>query len=252
MERSTIAADYQDIARSVSIMAKDFQPGAQTGWHSHLRHQMLYAVSGLMTAQTERGSWIVPAGFALWIVCGTNHNIEMPGAVSMRTVYVSGDVPTDLPEECCVFDVSELLKATVLALLDEPLLYDIEGRGGHLEALLLDEVSRASATPFSLPMPRDARLARLCRTLADDPGVDLDLDAWADRIAMSRRTLTRHFRVQTGMSFAAWRRRLRLLEAAALCAQGESLSKVCARLGYQSLSSFRAMARREFGTAVDF
>lgn len=252
MTRSTIAADYQEIDRPVSVMAKEFQPGAQTGWHAHVRHQMLYAVSGLMTARTERGSWIVPAGFALWIVAGTDHNIEMPGAVSMRTVYVSEEISAGLPGACCVFDVSDLLKATLLALLDEPLLYDVSGRGGHLEALLLDEISRASATPFSLPMPRDERLGRLCRALADDPGMALDLDAWADRIAMSRRTLTRQFRAQTGMSFAAWRRRLRLLEAAALCAQGDVLPRVCARLGYKSVPSFKAMARREFGTAVDF
>ena len=90
------------------------------------------------------------------------------------------------------------------------------------------------------------RGSRSSRALLEEPGSTLDLDGWADRIGASRRTLTRLFRAQTGLSFGAWRRRLRLLTAAARQADGEPMSRITASLGYRSLAAFRAMARREF------
>jgi AraC-like DNA-binding protein len=59
--------------------------------------------------------------------------------------------------------------------------------------------------------------------------------------------MTRLFRDQTGISFGDWRRRLRLLSAAARVSDGEPLAKVAANLDYRNMASFRAMARRQFG-----
>ena len=48
-------------------------------------------------------------------------------------------------------------------------LYDEAGRGGHLAALILDEIGRAPETRLTLPLPRDARLRRVCLGVIDDP-----------------------------------------------------------------------------------
>lgn len=248
-----LARKQQDVPRPIALLARDYAAGQRTGPHSHPRHQLLHAISGLMTAATADGTWFVPPGFALWIPAGIDHDITMHATVEMRSAYVSTDqIGRALPDECRVIAVSPLLKATLLALLDEPLLYDEAGRGGHLAALALDEIAQAAATAFVLPLPRDRRLARLCAALLDAPGSDLDIDGWADRAGVSRRTLTRLFRTETGLSFAAWRRRLRLLQAQARCAGGEPLARVAADLGYRSLPAFRAMARRELGADIRF
>jgi AraC-like DNA-binding protein len=42
------------------------------------------------------------------------------------------------------------------------------------------------------------------------------IDQWADRIGMARRTLTRRFTAETGLSFAQWRQQARLLKAVEL------------------------------------
>jgi quercetin dioxygenase-like cupin family protein len=62
VRRSTAAADDQNLPRPVAAMAEAFASGARTGLHSHERSRLLYAVSGLMAAETERGAWIVPSG----------------------------------------------------------------------------------------------------------------------------------------------------------------------------------------------
>ena len=66
---------------------------------------------------------------------------------------------------------------------------------------------------------------------------------------MSRRTLTRLFRQQTGMSVAAWRQQVRLLEALSLLAMGRPVTTVAYDVGYDSPSSFTAMFHKVFGVA---
>lgn len=245
------APHYPDIDRSVLAVAKAFAGGTSTGWHSHERAQLIFAVEGLMVAHTDYGTWVVPSGYAFWVPAGVGHDVRMHGAVAMRTAYFDATKLSPLPRDCFVLKVSSLLEALLVAMCAEPPAYDEAGRGGHLAALVLDEIGRAPPTPFALAVPRDPRLARLVRRLIGEPGAALTIDGWADAIGVSRRTLTRLFRQQTGLSFGAWRRRLRLLEAMARQAAGEPLPRVAASLGYGNVAAFRTMARRELGTALD-
>jgi AraC-like DNA-binding protein len=96
-----------------------------------------------------------------------------------------------------------LLEAALVALSAEPPAYDTTGRGGHLASLILDEITRAPTTPFALPVPADRRLRQLAQRLIEHPGSPLDIDHWANEVGVSRRTLTRVFRAQTGLSFGA-------------------------------------------------
>lgn len=248
--RPTESTPYQKTDRPVAMMARDYPAGARTGRHRHPRAQLLHAVRGLMVATAESGSWVVPCDHALWIPAGLTHDVAMHGAVALRTAYVRVEAAPALPPACRVIAVSPLLRAALAALAEEPAAYDLGGRGGHLAALILDEIARAAPTPFALSVPADPRLARLARGLIDDPGSPRDIDGWADAVGISRRTLTRQFRAETGLSFGAWRRRLRLLRAATRLADGEPIARVAASLGYRNVAAFRTMARRELGADI--
>jgi AraC-like DNA-binding protein len=52
---------------------------------------------------------------------------------------------------------------------------------------------------------------------------------------------------ETGMTFGAWRERLRLTAAVARLGEGEPVTAVAYDLGYQSPSAFIAMFRRSLG-----
>ena len=82
-----------------------------------------------------------------------------------------------------------------------------------------------------------------------DPAQNDALDDWADVAAMGRRTFTRAFRRETGMSFATWRQNVRLIEAMSLLSIGHSVTRVALDVGYSSPSAFTAMFRRTFGVA---
>lgn len=247
---SSLAAHYPDVDRPVIAMAKEFAANTRTGCHCHERAQLISAIEGLMVATTGAGTWVVPPAYALWLPPGIHHDVAMHGPVSMRTAYVRVGEAAGLPPDIRVIAVSPLLQTSLVALSAERPEYDEHGRGAHLAALILDEVARAPATPFALPVPTDRRLARLSRALIRNPASSQGIDEWASEVGVSRRTLTRLFRAQTGLSLGSWKRRLRLLHAATRFADGEHLAKIAASVGYGSLPAFRTMARRELG--MDF
>ncbi|HEV2674213.1 MAG TPA: helix-turn-helix transcriptional regulator [Aliidongia sp.] len=230
-------------------MAKAFPAETRTGSHHHDRAQLLFATRGLVIADTSAGTWLVPRGHALWIPAGLTHDVSMHGEVSMRTAYIRAAEAARLPLACRVLKVGLLLEAALTALAETVSDSNCTARTDHLIWLILDEIGRAPSTTLALPLPKDTRLARLTHALIADPGSTLTVDGWCEMMGLSRRTMTRLFRSQVGMSFGDWRRRLRLLSAARRVADGEPLAKVAASLDYQNVAAFRTMVRRDFGDA---
>lgn len=246
--RSQEHAHYQGVARPVAVLAKPFANGARTGWHLHPRGQVLYATHGLMLAQTAGGTWAVPTGHALLIPPGVRHNIVMHGPVEMLTAYVSKAAWAKMDASGCrVVRVSRLMDAALAALVEEPVHYGQRGR--HLAALILEEIARAPVADLALPMPDPSPLREQCEALIGAPEGVANLDAWAERLGVSRRTLTRRFREQTGISLGDWQRRLRQLSALRLESQGVAWKEIAAAVGYGSPQALRAMLRRRDGDA---
>jgi AraC-like DNA-binding protein len=246
--RSTRSIDYQDVPRPVAAMAIDYPPGHVDARHRHRRAQLLYSTTGVLSVTTDEGRWVVPPQRAVWLPGGTDHEILCRGQVSFRTLYVEPAAHPELPAGCRVIKVSDLLRALILEAIRMPIEYDLQGRDGRVMALILDEIVSSVAVPLHVPMPQDKRLVRICMLMQQDPADDRDLDDWAREAGMARRTLTRLFRDETGMSFAAWRQQIRLLEALARLAIGQPITAVALDVGYNSPSAFTAMFRRVFGT----
>ncbi len=247
MPRSTDPNDYQHVPRPVAAMPKQFPDGAVVPPHRHRRAQLIYAATGVMRVTTLAGAFVVPPQRALWVPPGAEHSLEMRGAVAMRTLYVEPGAARAMPAQCTVIEVSDLLRALIHAAMDEPVLYDRRGRGGLVMRLLLAELKAAPRLKLSIPMPRDRRLLRLCGSLLRHPQSDVTLDHWAEHAGASARTIARLFRRETGISFGAWRRQVRLVEALSQLAGGAPVGRVAERLGYRSASAFTQMFRRALG-----
>lgn len=247
--RSTDPQDYQSVPRAIAAMPKSFNPGDTIAPHTHPRDQVLYAIEGVMRVATLREAWIVPPDRALYVPGGVEHGVAMKGRVEMRTLYIRPGAAPGLPSEPAVLEISALLKSLILALLEEPVHYDEQGRGGMLAALILDELARAQHLQLVIPMPRDERLKKLCRALLDDPSRPETLDAWAGHVGASPRTLSRLFASEVGLSFAQWRQRVRLHNAMEAIVRGEAIGEVARANGYESASAFSAAFRKAMGIA---
>jgi AraC-like DNA-binding protein len=238
---------HERVDRPLAAFARDYAEGEATGWHAHARAQLLYATQGVMRVATPGAGCVVPPGRALWVPAGMEHEVRTEGRVAMRALFFRADAARVGEAAPAVLGVSALLRELILAACAEPLEWDEAGRGGHLAALIAEEVARAPRLPFGVPALRDARLRRLAEALAAEPASDLSLEEWAARCGASARTLARLFQAETGMGFARWRQALRLTEAAALLAQGATPAQAAAAVGYASAPAFGAAFRAAFG-----
>jgi AraC-like DNA-binding protein len=175
--------------------------------------------------------------------------MTMTGPVTMLNAFVSADAAqaAGLPAQCGVYGVSPLLRQLLDDAIDLPAMYDVDGRAGKLMDLLVAEIATMPRLSLHAPLPADARLAKVCRHLFAAPSIDADLDRVAADAGVSRRTFTRQFRAQTGVSFAAWRQQVCMLAAIARLTDGQPVTRVALDLGYASASAFTSAFRRILG-----
>lgn len=246
--RSTEAADYQDLARPVAVMAKDFARGSANAPHRHRRALLICLADGVAAVTTPEGTWVVPPQRAVWVPAETEHWVRCPTEATMRALFVKPEV-AGLPLRCCVIAVSPLLRELIARASALPVDYDEHGPDGRVMALILDEIRALPALPLHLPWPKDARLRRVCEAFNQDPAESRTLEDLARVSGASARTLARLFRKETGMSFGGWRQQARLLEALGRLAAGSPVTAVALDLGYQSPSAFTSMFRRALGAS---
>ncbi|OEZ60029.1 helix-turn-helix domain-containing protein [Duganella sp. HH105] len=223
-----------------------------TAAHSHARGQAIGALSGLLTIATERERLVVPPGYAIWIPPHHLHGLDAHGPVSAWSVYLAPAACAALPAQPQVFQVSGLLREAVLRAGAWPaagLMAAPTPAQERIAAVILDELSAAPREQLVLTMPTDRRLLKIAQALAADPSDPRSLNEWAGWAAVAPRTLTRRFVSETGLSFSDWRQRARLMRAVELLAAGHAVTGVALELGYDSLSAFIAMFRREMGVA---
>lgn len=221
--------------------------------HSHARGQAIGALSGLLTIVTERERLVVPPGYAIWIPPHHPHGLDAHGQTSGWSVYVAPHACAALPALPQVFQVSGLLREAALRASAWPTTTTTASAPDpaqeRIVAVILDELAAAAREQLVLTMPTDRRVLRIAQALAADPADARSLNEWAEWAAIAPRTLTRRFVTETGLSFTDWRQRARLMRAVELLAAGHAVTAVALELGYDSLSAFIAMFRREMGVA---
>jgi len=236
-----------DTPQAVSGRASWYGPDMVVPLHHHRRGQLLLIVQGTALIAAGDCRWMVPAQHALWIPPGTQHSLQMMGSAASHSAYLEPDTVSALPRRACVLGVSPLMRALMAEVVTLPPDHGTDRRAALIVALILEEVARLPELPLALPMPREARLAALCRDFVTAPKPRDTIDRWAEAAAMSRRAFTRAFREQTGLSLVAWRQQAALFAALPRLAAGESVTAVALDLGYESPAAFTTMFRRVLG-----
>ncbi|MCP4561356.1 MAG: AraC family transcriptional regulator [Bosea sp.] len=244
-----IHGTVSDADGDVLVRVSDNPAGYTIPPHSHRQIQLLCAFSGVVQINTERGSWMIPPGHGLLIPARLQHSVEMLSDVSIKSVYlVSGH--DDLTERMLqVLGVTELAHALIveaIRLRDAP---PGHGKLALVLELLTAEIAALPIRPLGLPIPADRRLSALCRAYMAAPSVNERLDDWAAKLAMSRRTFTRLFQRETGLSFVAWRQQASLFACLPRLAEGMPVTEAAMLAGYDNVAAFTTMFRRRLGTA---
>ncbi|MFZ6641984.1 AraC family transcriptional regulator [Undibacterium sp. TC4M20W] len=244
--------EIDELPSPVSGRATDYPANWHIAPHLHARHQLIYAVRGVMVVQTEVGRWVVPPTRAIWMVAGMTHEIRCIGEVHMRSVTVATDAASGLPGFTQAVGISPLLRELIRAAMElsQPELSDLhyipDSRDGRVMRLILDEIRVLPVLPLHLQMPSDPRLLRICELLQQQLDDTSTMADWAQRLAVDVKTIQRLFVKETGMTFGQWRQQARLLRALELLASGEKVIDIALALGYDSPSAFSTMFRKQF------
>lgn len=241
-----VLKEIEAVSSFVSGRATDYPAGWHIEPHAHARHQLIYAVRGVMVVIAEGGRWVVPPTRAIWMAAGTTHEIRCVGEVHMRSLLVMPNAAPTLLEGTQAVGISPLLRELIRAAMAVRQPYTPDTRDARLMCLILDELRVLPVLPLHLQMPSDPRLLRICELLQQRLDDASTMSDWARRLALDVKTIQRLFVKQTGMTFGQWRQQARLLRALELLATGKKVIDVALALGYESPSAFSTMFRKQF------
>jgi len=235
------------LPRPLYARVESLPRSAATEWHSHPWAQLSYAIRGVLSVHTARGRFLAPPQRAILVPPDLPHAVISSPATEMRSLYIERSAIPWVAEHCKVLEINPLTRELINHFGSLPAEYDEHSADGRLVAVLLDQLQAAADTGLFLPWPAEQRLQPLCEALYRSPDLPDTLSDWAQQLALSEKTLTRLFVQHTGLSFRAWRQRLRLLSALPLLQQGERVTDVALACGYDSTSAFIAAFRRHMG-----
>ena len=210
--------------------------GSRFEWHSHERHQLAWAASGVLTVVAEAGTWVLPPTRALWIPAGVCHETIASETTTMRTLYLQPRLcPIRWPGPQPVL-ATKLLGDLIEHLADETLEPAARGRA---EGVVFDLLQPAAISIIQVTMPTDPRALDVAQALTANPADRRPLSAWGREVGASARTLTRVFVNDTGVTFTRWRTALRLQAALPQLAAREPVANVASRVGYENSERVR-------------
>jgi AraC-like DNA-binding protein len=221
-------------------------------FHSHTQDQLIWPVSGIITVEAEKRLYIVGPGTAMWIPALTLHATSVRNG-SSATLFVPKRRKAEY-QGCRVIRLTPLFKELLNTATSH-----VSGSLRYRRALfaLIDELRKKEGETFPLPcmqLPSSPGLIRAVEFLLANLD-SVSVAELARQAGMSERSLRRHFRAETGISFSGYLGRARMIKAMHMLIEdaGRSVSEVSISVGFDNPSAFACAFRRATGmTPVQF
>ncbi|WP_420994944.1 AraC family transcriptional regulator [Cupriavidus sp. 30B13] len=216
--------------------------------HRHAWWQFAYAREGIIHVTLSHSTIVLPPQYGMWIPANVRHTVLAADDVALESLYIRSIPDGVAAADGRVVVVTDLVREFIhYACRKIGRRYDEAGPDGIKVRVLLDLLGELPDAPLSLPLPADEKLLEMCNAIQRLPERPHSLTGWAGELNMSSRTLARHFARETGMTFLAWKQRLRLLQSLGLLKKGHSITRIALDLGYSSASAYIYAFRKLFG-----
>lgn len=220
---------------------------AEAVQHQHPQGQLILALHGAVTCTTKSGVWVVPPDCGLWVPGGVSHSNHVTPNARLTYLFVEPGA-AKLPDECCTLSVSPMLREMIhrvagLSERDVP-----DAHVDRFTRVMLDELALMPRERPELPVSDHPKIAIISAELLANPSDRRTVGQWAERVAVSERSLKRIMVQETGLSFGRWRHQLHLVIALRELAGGATVQQVAGNLGYESTTAFIVMFRKALGT----
>lgn len=238
--------DQREVPAPFLLATSVYEPTSALTWpsHDHEEHELLWSDRGVVTMVVDGRRWTVTPGVGLWIPAGVTHHGSTRDHTAVRATYFTPGSWTASWDRPVAIAVNPAMRQLLIYLKRARMTVEQRVRA---QQVCIDMLQTAEALHFDVPLPQDARLAPLVAEVLRDPADDRSLDQWAARLNMTSRTVTRAFVAEVAMSFARWRRLVRMHAALGDLGDGASVKVVARRVGYNSTSAFVAAFHRTIG-----
>jgi len=234
-------------AQRESFGLRDVARKMRYDWHSHPRHQLLYAFKGTVRLESAESVFVLPPQRAAWIPAGIKHATTIEN-FDCGSIFLAPAMVHNAGERVRVIGASPLLREMIRTATRWPAEHTtadpLANSFFETVALLCEEWIEAEL-PFYLPRPK----SRMATRAAEYTMAHLDaarFDEAARHAHASERTLRRHFEEELGISWSKYLHQARMLRAMELLAQPDAtVTEVAYNVGFRSLSAF-SKAYREF------
>lgn len=215
------------------------------------RHYLLCASAGTLRLEAQGQAWLLPPARAALIEAGRPIRVSIPRPVTTASVLFDTGFAPPPPAPLTVFDLNPLARALLTECRawgesDEPLTPYAETLFAALAAVTWRLAEQPS--PVVVPAGRTPELRRALELTEQRLGGEVRFEDVALDVGLASRSLARRFEEETGMTWRAVLRRMRILAAIEELAAGDTpVTKIAFRVGYSSLSAFNAAFRELTG-----
>jgi AraC-like DNA-binding protein len=208
------------------------------------RHYLLCASAGALRLGALGRVWLLPPARAALIEAGRPVQVTIPQPVTTASVLFDTGFTPAPPAPLTVFDLSPLARALLTECgtwgdPNQPLTEYAETLFAALAAVTWRLAEQPS--PVVLPVGRSPELRRALQLTEERLGDEVRFEDVADAVGLAPRSLARRFSDETGITWRAALRRMRVLRAIEELAAGDTpVTKIAFLVGYTSLSAFNA------------
>lgn len=243
---SVLAPESRAVPSSFLLTTSLFDESEDSHWppHSHDEHELIWSERGAVTATADGGSWAVLPGTGLWIPSGLVHETRITRGVVFRATLFAPETWTPVWRGATAVKVNSAVQRLLVHLARTGMPSEERLRA---QQVCIDMLEPLDSRDSAVPIPQDRRIAALVERVLADPADDRSLEQWSLVLNMSPRTVTRAFSADVAMSFAQWRRLVRMRAARALLVEGRSVGAVGRCVGYSTTSAFVAAFRKVVG-----
>lgn len=235
-------------ALPIVVIKRELPALAGIPLHKHKRGQLFYVRKGVIAIVTPKGRYIAAPHQGVWVPAEQEHEVVAKTDTQLIHFYLAPEQCLSTPVHCVTLQGDNFFSAIVTEASTIPSAYPWQGSDGRLLRLVRDRICRANWLDTQLPYPQDERLVLIIERLQKHPAIKSDLVAWGKFVSASSRTLSRRFKIETGMTYSDWRQRLNIQIAIKHIVLGDSISDIAKMLGYESSSAFIYMFKKQIGT----
>lgn len=209
-------------------------------WHTHERHQLIYAFSGTLRLEAENGIYLLPPQRAAWIPAGVKHRTTLHNVLSGSVFFAPSLVTSNL-QSIRIISAAPIVREMVQYALRWPPGRDPDdGLAASFFAtlgMLCGEWIKQEM-PFRLPSGKSVQIQAAMEYSLNNLET-ATLAAAAAAAALSARQFRRRFQAECGIAWRQFLYQARMLRAMELLvAPQASVTDVAYAVGFNSLSAF--------------